>query len=334
MQESYVDENPDVSAVHLIQGDSQTRHRAVDFNQLYSFSYHLCQKSLRGGGSCRSKSFTKRLERRLKSSLSNLADPQSLQNSFGATYSLERMDVRSWGRIFPLNGIHGLPMSTGQPHPSHIPRQNNVSQISAVPDVDQRIEPKSTRADGIRHVRAMLAAAATGNVDELERLMAAAAETGGSTIAAVAASCDPFWFGDTPLHYAALQGQVAAVEALVTRLGADVNRANSLGQTALHYAAAAGEADTCRRLILLGATTDLRCAGGRTPADDADLQGFDDAAAACSSRAAATAAAVAAAVASSGWAATRSTALSSSGGGGGGWRRSGARPAGEVRRRD
>ena len=122
--------------------------------------------------------------------------------------------------------------------------------------------------------------------------------------------------------------QVAAVEALAI-LGADVNQRNALAQTPLHYAATAGEADVCRRLVALGADTRLRCNGGRTAADDAELQGFADAAAACSSRAVA----VAVAVASSGWSgvtATRSTALSSSGGGGGaaggGWRRSAMRP--------
>jgi ankyrin repeat protein len=124
------------------------------------------------------------------------------------------------------------------------------------------------------------------------------------------------------------------VEALVGRLGADVDQRNALGQTALHYAALAGEAGACRRLVALGARTSARCRAGRTPEDDAELQGFDDAAAACSRRAAAAAAAVAAEMA------TRSTALSSSGGGGGGWRRTAVRSdaqrfrTGEARRRD
>jgi hypothetical protein len=110
---------------------------------------------------------------------------------------------------------------------------------------------------------------------------------------------------------------VAAVELLVERLGADVNRRNSLGKTALHYAAMAGEAEACRRLVALGAGTDLRCRAGRTAFDEAELQGFEDSARACRSR-------PAVAATSSGWStATQSATLSSSGWA---WRPPSARP--------
>ena len=54
----------------------------------------------------------------------------------------------------------------------------------------------------------MLAAAATGNVEELEQMITKAAANAGCSTAAVTALSDPVWFDDTPLHYAALQGQV------------------------------------------------------------------------------------------------------------------------------
>ena len=79
-------------------------------------------------------------------------------------------------------------------------------------------------------------------------------------------SRDPF--GDTPLHVAAVWGDVEAIEMLV-RAGADVDAAGELGCTPLYEAVGQGHA-AARRLLDAGASPHLRNEYfGSTPAERA-----------------------------------------------------------------
>jgi hypothetical protein len=128
--------------------------------------------------------------------------------------------VRTPGRAaFPLFGIQGLPMSTGRARPSPVPPRAFAplgARPAGAPRRAARRCGNCAGAGGL--VAAMLAAAATGSVEELERLVASAAEAGGCSAAAVTAMSDPVWFDDAPLHYAALQGQVR-LQSRVIRYG-------------------------------------------------------------------------------------------------------------------
>lgn len=48
-------------------------------------------------------------------------------------------------------------------------------------------------------------------------------------------------FDNTPLMYAAKNGNKKTVEFLVEKQNADINAANSIGETPLHYAAKGGK---------------------------------------------------------------------------------------------
>ena len=62
--------------------------------------------------------------------------------------------------------------------------------------------------------------------------------------------------GDTALHMAALWGDVAAVEQLLTA-GAFVNEVGAAGRTALYYAALEGHVAVAERLVAAGADPDM-----------------------------------------------------------------------------
>lgn len=72
--------------------------------------------------------------------------------------------------------------------------------------------------------------------------------------------------GNTPLHIAALGGELALVKFLVEN-GADVNLQNADKRTPLHYAAAYGHAELCAVLIQGGGQTDIHDMNGVTPMD-------------------------------------------------------------------
>jgi len=71
--------------------------------------------------------------------------------------------------------------------------------------------------------------------------------------------------GWTPLHCAAYNGNLAAIQALV-EAGATVNCVNNDGDTPLHLCASSSQASACDLLIRLGARTTMTNADGKTPA--------------------------------------------------------------------
>jgi ankyrin repeat protein len=83
---------------------------------------------------------------------------------------------------------------------------------------------------------------------------------------------DTRWFGDTPLHLAALENQVEAIQKLVL-LGADVNSQNQLGYTPLHYAVMEGNRKAVKKLLMLGADVKAVNGEGRTPVQEAQFRG-------------------------------------------------------------
>lgn len=76
--------------------------------------------------------------------------------------------------------------------------------------------------------------------------------------------------GDTLLHLAALRGDEADVQDLVS-LGAVVNGRGEFGMTALHHAAIAGHSAVAERLLALGADRSAHDDSGRSPAKLAAL---------------------------------------------------------------
>lgn len=63
--------------------------------------------------------------------------------------------------------------------------------------------------------------------------------------------------GETPLHYLAVENQLEAVQALVTR-GADVNTVSDVGGTPLSETASLGHANIVGFLLSVGAKLDLQ----------------------------------------------------------------------------
>ena len=77
----------------------------------------------------------------------------------------------------------------------------------------------------------------------------------------------------TPLHLAAYNGNIGAVELLLGA-GADVaSIKHPLRMTPLHAAAAAGHREVCARLLAAGAPFDARDGRGRTPSAWAQRRG-------------------------------------------------------------
>lgn len=79
--------------------------------------------------------------------------------------------------------------------------------------------------------------------------------------AAAADGVDPD--GTTPLHWAAHEGDVAKVDALI-RKGADVNARNRFGSTPLYEAALEGHTEVIRKLLKAKADPNAANAGGMT----------------------------------------------------------------------
>ena len=70
--------------------------------------------------------------------------------------------------------------------------------------------------------------------------------------------------GRTPLHYAALADDTAAIRALLGQ-GADPDVADHLGFTALHFAAQQGAISAAQALLAAGAQVDAINSYGNTP---------------------------------------------------------------------
>jgi ankyrin repeat protein len=77
---------------------------------------------------------------------------------------------------------------------------------------------------------------------------------------------------DTPLHVAAVWGDVEAIEMLI-RAGADVNAVGDMGCTPLHDAVIQGHIAAAGRLLAAGATPFVRSEFGTTAADEAMRSG-------------------------------------------------------------
>ncbi|MBO9481659.1 ankyrin repeat domain-containing protein [Salinisphaera sp. G21_0] len=80
----------------------------------------------------------------------------------------------------------------------------------------------------------------------------------------------------TPLHYAAEEGQLEAIKALIAK-GADVSAQTEKGVTPLHYAAAQGQPEAIDALIAAGADVNARTKNGFTPLHYAAAQGQQEA---------------------------------------------------------
>ncbi|ALU43385.1 ankyrin repeat domain-containing protein [Pseudoalteromonas rubra] len=89
--------------------------------------------------------------------------------------------------------------------------------------------------------------------------------------------------GYSPLHYAAIQGQCAVIDALVAK-GSALEAATGNGSTALHKAATFGQLDAIHTLLSLGADLEARTNNpdvpsfsARTPLHEAAVEGHADA---------------------------------------------------------
>ena len=78
--------------------------------------------------------------------------------------------------------------------------------------------------------------------------------------------------GDTPLHVAAIWGDVEAIEMLVD-VGADVNAAGDMGCTPLHEAVGQGHVAAAQRLLAAGASPFILNEFGTTAAERAMMSG-------------------------------------------------------------
>ena len=95
-----------------------------------------------------------------------------------------------------------------------------------------------------------------------------AAKTPQEFTAAIRAGADlnarDMW-GETPLHYAAMNGYVDSINVLL-EAGADVDaREGFIGNTPLHNAASCGHEEICKTLIRAGADLNARNKYGETP---------------------------------------------------------------------
>ncbi|MFE6648132.1 ankyrin repeat domain-containing protein [Nocardioides sp. NPDC057772] len=70
--------------------------------------------------------------------------------------------------------------------------------------------------------------------------------------------------GRTPLHQAAVEGNVSLVRSLI-EAGADVGAADKMGATALHFACQQDHLEVATVLLEAGAPVDVRDAYGNTP---------------------------------------------------------------------
>jgi hypothetical protein len=79
--------------------------------------------------------------------------------------------------------------------------------------------------------------------------------------------------GDFPLHKAAAEGQLAAVELLLN-WEADLENKNRIGSTALHRAASHGQIETVKKLLENGSSVDSLNKIGSSPLHCAAFSGF------------------------------------------------------------
>jgi uncharacterized protein len=79
-------------------------------------------------------------------------------------------------------------------------------------------------------------------------------------------------YGDTPLHVAAIRGDVAMIRALLDA-GAEINVNGELGYTPLHEAVEQGHAEAVRVLVERGASKDVLTEDGQSPLETAALSG-------------------------------------------------------------
>ncbi len=82
---------------------------------------------------------------------------------------------------------------------------------------------------------------------------------------------DPMDFG-TPLHWAAIYGQVASCKTLIAR-GADLEIVDDCGQTPLFWAIRSGEFEAVRLLLARRANTNMKDQEGHTPLEHAEKHG-------------------------------------------------------------
>ena len=77
---------------------------------------------------------------------------------------------------------------------------------------------------------------------------------------------DPATLTITPLHWAAVEGNVAEIKALTAEEGVDIDAPENLygGETPLHWAASGGHAGAVRALLAAGASVDARDDDGET----------------------------------------------------------------------
>jgi len=109
--------------------------------------------------------------------------------------------------------------------------------------------------------QALFAAAASGQVERLDSLLAQGADVNGKNGA-----------GRTPLMGAAFSGNVRAIRKLLA-FGADPNAADNRGVTALMEAATQGYEDAVKALIAGGADVSVKDASGLTLMDRAKKSG-------------------------------------------------------------
>lgn len=81
------------------------------------------------------------------------------------------------------------------------------------------------------------------------------------------------YYGRTPLHWAAIDGQVDVAELLIAR-GADVYAKSYAGSTPLHHAASSGDAEVAELLIEKGADVNAKNNRGHTPLHWAANEGY------------------------------------------------------------
>jgi hypothetical protein len=128
---------------------------------------------------------------------------------------------------------------------------------------------KSLLSSGKLGTKALHAAAAADDVDELDRLLAKDGEYAGSVD-----DLDPFEY--TALHVAAESGSANAVVALV-RHGADVESETRMhGSRPIHYSCMNGRAAATAALLAGGCDVDPRTDDLRTPLYQAALRGHAD----------------------------------------------------------
>jgi|SRR4030095_7987828 ankyrin repeat protein len=82
-------------------------------------------------------------------------------------------------------------------------------------------------------------------------------------------------FGETPLHVAVVQGDVAAIKTLLAA-GADINAKGEHGYTALHEAVEQGKIDIVKLLLALGSSIAATNDDGLSTLELARVTGRED----------------------------------------------------------